>query len=66
MKQRTSQRITLTGRPNLGDGREQRKTFVVKQVSNCIRICDDKGHTLISFAPFFDGGSVWVSGQREA
>lgn len=54
-------KIKLTGKSNCGTGKTITKEFEVTKSSQGIAIKDNKGEILISFAPFLNGGSVWLS-----
>ena len=55
------QEVELTGINNVGlEDKQKRKYEIVVSKTN-ISIIDDKDKCLISFAPFYNGGSLWLS-----
>ena len=42
-------------------GKPLKETFTVEKTESTIKITDAKGKVLVSLAPFFNGGSVWLS-----
>jgi len=54
-------KISLTGKSNTGLGRKRAEKFEVIKIDNSIQVKDSAGKILISFTPFLNGGSVWLS-----
>ena len=54
-------KILLTGTPNIGKGKERTETFSVTNTKTCIVLKDSYGNALVSFTPFLNGGSIWLS-----
>ena len=51
--------ISITGTPNLGAQVERTEKFVIYS-GKTIVIKDSKGNLILSFNPFFDGGSILI------
>lgn len=56
-------KIKLKGKSNIGANQNERtEEFTIKKVSDSVlQIFDSKGKRLISFNPFFDGGSICIN-----
>jgi len=53
-------KIKLTGTPNLGGAVKRTEDFTVTNTEETITIKDHKGNVIVSFNPFFNGGSIWL------
>jgi hypothetical protein len=53
--------VTLKGTHNLGLRGYETMNFRITATESNISISDSEGNVLISFSPFFDGGSLWLS-----
>jgi len=54
-------KVTLKGTPNLGCPKERQENFELYHGEHVIQILDADGNVVLSFNPFMDGGSVWLS-----
>ena len=53
-------KIELTGTPTVGQRKERTETFTIKNTRSTIQLKDNDGKIMVSFAPFLDGGSIWI------
>ena len=54
--------FVVKGVRNLGSDRTEKvEKFSIEAKESCIHIKDNKGKVIVSFNPFFDGGSLWIT-----